>query len=272
MTEPNEGDLRAARGGDRAAFERMIAPYHDRLRALTYRSLGHREDAADAAQETLLRAFAQLATFRAEASFATWLFRIATNVCLDALRHRGRWRTDAQPMTRDECLTPASALHRDLAATVHDPSFVFEAREHIAFCFTCVARSLEPEAEMALVLSDVFDMDNRQAAALLGVTESVFRHRLSAARNEMQHVFDGLCALVTKAGVCYQCKELRDYAREGHRGGEIPPLGEREDPPESRWRRRLTVVKDAPPEGGRSRALHDLLSTWIGRHAVAAKP
>jgi len=67
-------------------------------------------------------------------------------------------------------------LHGELFAAVSDPSFAFDVHEHIAFCFTCVARSLTPEMEIAIVLSELFDLGNREAAASVGVTESVFRH------------------------------------------------------------------------------------------------
>jgi RNA polymerase sigma-70 factor (ECF subfamily) len=265
----NEVDLQSARAGDRQAFERLVQPHMDRLRALTYRVLGHPEDAADVVQETLLRAFRQLDGFRGEASFSTWLSHIATNLCLDMLRSRGRWRVEAQPMAKDDCLEQKSPLHGELESTMSDASFVFDVHEHIAFCFTCVARTLDPHMEVALVLCDVFGLGNGEAAALIGVTEAVHRHRLAAARAQMQSAFDGLCALVNKSGVCYQCAELRDSSPASRRGPEVPALGGTGDPPEERWKLRLSVVKDADLAGGRSRPLHDLLFRWIGANARA---
>jgi RNA polymerase sigma-70 factor (ECF subfamily) len=256
-------DLEAAKSGDRHAFDRLVAPHLDRLRAVTYRMLGHPEEAADVVQETLLRAFSRLSTFRGESSFSTWLIGIATHLSLDALRARGRWRVDAQPMSRDDCMTQGSALHGEIAGAFADPAFSFDVHEHIAFCFTCVARSLDADMQASLMLADVLDLPNQEAAALLGVTESVHRHRLSDARARMQTAFEGLCTLVSKTGVCYQCKELRDGAREDGRGPAVPSLAT--EP----WKRRLTIVKEANLEGGHARALHDVLFRWIAAHARA---
>jgi RNA polymerase sigma-70 factor (ECF subfamily) len=268
LVEEQRADLRSAQQGDSRAFERLVKPHTETLRALTYRLVGHPEDAADISQETLARAFQQVSTFRGEASFSTWLLAIATHLCLDHLRARGRWRVDAQPLAKDDCVAGASPLHGELFAAVSDPSFAFDVHEHIAFCFTCVARSLTPEMEIAIVLSELFDLGNREAAASVGVTESVFRHQLSSARKQMQDGFDGLCVLVSKTGACYQCKELRDLAPAPRRGPEPPSLGAPSDPTEERWRRRLTIVRDANLEGGASRALHDLLFRWISANAT----
>jgi RNA polymerase sigma-70 factor (ECF subfamily) len=202
---------------------------------------------------------------RGDAALSTWLLHIATNQCLDLLRQRGRWRVEAQPMAKNDCFAGESSLHGELMATLRDPGFAFDAREHIAFCFTCVARTLDAETQVALVLSDLFDVDNREAAAILGLNESAYRHRLADGRARMQAAFEGLCALVSKTGTCYQCSELRDLTPEERRGPEVPSLGG----PDERWHRRLTLAKEADLEEGRSRALHDLLFKWIDTHGRA---
>ncbi len=264
-----EGDLRAAQGGDARAFERLVAPHAGKLRALTYRLVGNPDDAADLSQEALVRAFQPVRGFRFESSFSTWLLSIATHLSLDHLRARARWRVDAQPLAKEDCVARRSSLHLDLMTTVSDPSFAFDVSEHIAFCFTCVGRSLSPEMELALVLCEVFDLSNADGATALGVTESVFRHHLAAARKQMQTAFEGLCALVNKTGVCHQCRELRDITPEARRGSAPPVLGTAGEPADERWRRRLTVVREANLEAGRSRELHDLLFRWIAAHATA---
>ena len=265
---PDDADLRDAMGGDGRAFERLIAPHERKLRALTVRLVGHPDDAADLRQEALVRAFQKLSTFRGDSSFSTWLLSIATHVCLDHLRARARWRVDAQPLAKDDCMAGVSPLHRELDAVTSDPGFHFDVREHIAFCFTCVARSLTADMEIALVLSDVFDFKDAESAALLGVTESVFRHDLSAARRHMQDAFDGLCALVNKTGTCYQCRELRDSTSEPRRGPEPPSASDLSGTSDERWRKRLAIVRDGNLEDGRTRALHDLLFRWIAQHAT----
>ncbi|MEM7152312.1 MAG: RNA polymerase sigma factor [Myxococcota bacterium] len=252
--EPAESPERiaAAKAGDAGAFDALVRPLLPRLEAFAYRMLTDREDAAEAVQDALLKAHQGLPRFRGEARFGTWVFTILTRVCVDQLRARKRWRWDAQAHTRADPDTSHDAVLEQLRAADGG----FEAREHIAFCFSCVSRSLPPEEAAAILLREVFGYGNREAAKICGVSESVLRHRLSAGRVAMQDAFEGLCGLVSKAGVCYQCKGLRDRTPGPQQGEALPNLsGEREDS----FRRRLTIVREADLEQGRAAALHRLM-------------
>ena len=146
--------------------------------------------------------------------------------------------------------------------TLARPGAVYDAREHLAFCFSCVGRSLSPEEAAALLLREVFEFSNKDAASICGVSESVLRHRLSAARHAMQDAFDGLCGLVAKTGVCHQCKGLRDNAPAENRGPEVPTMPEDRD---ARWRVRLQVVREADLLDGTAAELHRLMFRAVAR-------
>lgn len=261
-----EQDLIAsAKGGDQRSFEKLLTPHLSTVRAVVFRMIGHPDDAADLAQETQLRAFSRLDTFRGESSFGTWLVSIATHACLDHLRKETRWRPYSQKYAEQECHGTPELL-QEVHDTVSDPAFAFDVHEHIAFCFTCVARSLPPEQEAAIILREICDYSNRDAAKILDITESVLRHHLAAGREAMKETYEGLCSLVNKQGVCYQCSGFRNITAEGRKGPEVQPFlpegtaaGEQVDATESRFRLRLRVVREHEFAGGASERLHDLI-------------
>lgn len=242
----------AAQAGHEGAFDALVRPLLPRLRSFALRMVAHPEDAQELVQDALLKAHQRLGSFRGDARFTTWVFSILTRCCLDHLRQRRRWRWDAQAHTRDDPEAP----HTEVRAALAEPGSQFDAREHIAFCFSCVTRSLSPEEAAALLLREVFGYGNREAADICGVSESVLRHRLSAARQAMRDAFENLCGLVNKSGVCHQCAGLRDNAPPDQRGEPIPTLPSDGD---QRWRVRLNIVRDADLVNGTSHKLHELM-------------
>jgi RNA polymerase sigma-70 factor, ECF subfamily len=210
---------------DVAALEEALPAVLPRLRALAGRIVGHPDQADDVLQDALVRATKAIGGFRGEASLETWLFSITTRVAIDHLRARRRFRTQVMV---DAC---GDAGREALLGIFEDSSVAFDVHEHIAFCFGCIGRTLDPEENAAIVLREVLTLPNQECAAVLGVTESVFRHRLSAARAKMEREYEGLCALVNKEGACHQCRTLREVAPEGRRGPSLPvfplPFAER---------------------------------------------
>lgn len=241
--------VESARGGDHAAFEKLTRAALPTLRGLIRRLVGHPDDTDDLVQDTLLKCFTALDSFRGDSAFGTWLCAIGTRTALDFLRSRKRWRVQAQIIYAQACLA-SEALQVEIGGAVAAPEFSYDAREHIAYCFTCVGRSLPPEEFAALVLRDLLDLSNDEAAEALGLSTSVLRHHLSAARTGMQQSFEGLCSLVNKDGVCYQCKGLRDFMPAGKRGPQIPAIPD--------FDARIAIVRRADLDRGVSRAMHDV--------------
>jgi RNA polymerase sigma-70 factor (ECF subfamily) len=256
--------VKAATSGDRDAFERLVAPHLGTLRGFVHRMIGHPDDAADLVQESLLRAFAAIGQFRRGARFSTWLCSIAANACIDHLRKEKAWRPYAQAYAEQECAATPE-LRQEILNLVADPGFSFDAHEHIAACFTCVARTLPPVQEAALVLREIFEYSNQEAADALGVTEPVLRNHLAAARASMIDVYEGLCALVNKQGICHQCAGFQNLAAPGRKGPPVEPLGAPGEGAEERFRVRLAIVRDKPFADGVSKNLHDLIFARLRR-------
>ena len=250
-TSPEQGDLvLRAIAGDQHAFEALLLESRPRLAAVIRRMVGHPEDCADLVQDSIVRAWETLPTFRGDSTFGTWLCAIGVRKAIDHLRRQKRWRVEAQVVCANECFG-SPELQAQVFGALSDPAFVYDVEEHIAFCFTCVGRSLPPEEQAALVLREVLGMTAREAARALEISESVLRHRLASARRAMEQNFDGLCSLVGKQGVCYQCKGLRDATPPSRQGREPVRLVDLDQ--------RIEIVSRADPDAGASQALHDLL-------------
>src|ERR1700678_583680 len=180
-----------ARQGASLAFGSLLEPWRKPLFGYIYRMVMLRQDAEDLLQDVLVRVLEGIRTYRGEARFKSWLFGIATHVCLDHLRSKKRWRVEAQLLAEAETIgDPAKSAA--LRSLMQQPGFSYEIREHIAFCFSCIARTLAPEEQAALMLKEVLGFTAEEAAGILGVSEPVFRHRLSAARAQMIGDYDGL--------------------------------------------------------------------------------
>lgn len=192
------------------------------------------------------------ATFAGKLSSPPGCSASCTDAAIDALRSRKRWRAHAQAFAREDPEAP----HQEVLAELGKSSARFEAREHLAFCFSCVGRSLEPEIAASILLREVFGYTNREAANICEVSESLFRHRLAAGRASMRETFQGLCGLVAKDGVCHQCSGLRAASPPSQRGRELPVLS---DDPDQGWKERLEHVRDADLENGTSKVLHELM-------------
>ena len=260
--EPDEESrlVERARHGDRDAFGSLVEPWRKTLFGYIYRMVTLRQDAEDLLQDVLVRVLENIREYRGEARFKSWLFGIATHVCLDHLRNRKRWRVEAQLIGEKETTEQPEQLG-NLRELMSSPGFTYEIREHIAFCFSCISRSLEPEEQAALMLREVLEFTAEEAAAILRVSEPVFRHRLSDARAKMTSAFDGLCALINKTGVCYQCRGLREIAGAQNRGPDLVQIEVAPGiavTPESLLDARAAIVRSADLEGGTTRAMHDL--------------
>ena len=252
--------IEKAREGDSIAIGSLVEPWRKPLFGYIYRMVMLRQDAEDLLQDVLVRVLEGIRTYRGEARFKSWLFGIATHVCLDHLRAKKRWRVEAQLIGEQESKANPESLE-NLQNLMQQPEFSFEIREHIAFCFSCIARTLPPEEQAAVMLKEVLGFTSGEAAGILAVSEPVFRHRLSSARAKMTQDYEGLCALINKSGLCYQCSGLRAVAPEGHRG---PDLVQIEVAPgvamnaENLFDARLAIVREADLATGRSKVLHDV--------------
>ncbi len=154
-----------ARHGDQNAFDLLLEPWRKPLFGYIYRMVTLRQDAEDLLQDVLVRVLENIREYRGEARFKSWVFGIATHVCLDHLRKRKRWRVEAQSLGEQETTADPDKIER-LAGLMHQPEFRYEIREHITFCFSCISRTLPPEEQAALILKEVLGFTSEEAAKI----------------------------------------------------------------------------------------------------------
>jgi RNA polymerase sigma-70 factor (ECF subfamily) len=149
-------DLAAARGGDEAAFGRLVTRHRAGLLAHCYRMLGSAQDAEDALQDALLRAWRGLPRFEGRSSLRSWLYSVATNVCLRALERRRRriLPPDAEAAVETLWLEPFpdAGLPSDERAS---PEARYEERESVELAFVAALQHLPPRQRAVLLLRDV---------------------------------------------------------------------------------------------------------------------
>jgi RNA polymerase sigma-70 factor (ECF subfamily) len=175
--EGNDTDaVRAAQGGDAAAFAALVKRHQQRALAVAIGILRHGEDARDACQEAFLRAFRGLDRFDHEAQFSTWLYRIVVNVCLDRLRAKS-----AGVVALD-----------DVAATLagdDDPSRAVDGHQ-LGDRITAALDQLSEKHRTALVLREVQGLSYQEIAEAMHCSIGTVMSRLFHARKRMQQLLE----------------------------------------------------------------------------------
>ena len=170
----------SARKGDQDAFAELVRLYEKKVFALTTRMCKNPEDAAEAAQEAFLAAWQGLPNFRGDAAFSTWLYRLASNACIDLLRREGRHQSAAGPSFNDEetglevtdtAPTPAETLERK------------ELRQQIELGL----QSLSTEHRQVLILREIHQLSYDEISRILKLDTGTVKSRISRGRRQLRN-------------------------------------------------------------------------------------
>ncbi len=184
--------VEAAKGGDETAFRELIEPLARELGAYAYRMLGAFQDAEDALQETRIKAWRYLSTYEPHASFRAWVYRIATNTCLDMLRKEQRRVLPQDVGPSVEPGPPATEMRSDipwlepypdaLLPVGADPEATLRLHESVRLALVRAMQLLPARQRAALVLHDVLDFGVDEIAAMLETTSAAINSALQRAR------------------------------------------------------------------------------------------
>jgi RNA polymerase sigma-70 factor (TIGR02960 family) len=178
-----------ARAGDGEAFQELVEPHRRELLVHCYRMLGAYQDAEDALQDTLLAAWHGFGGYEGRASLRTWLYRIATNRCLNALRSAARRPAKAWDVPGAEPPEPTGlgevAWLEPFPDSRLGPEARYEQTESISLAFVTALQTLPPRQLAVLILRDVLDFPAAEVATMLGTTTDAVKSALKRARTTL---------------------------------------------------------------------------------------
>jgi RNA polymerase sigma-70 factor, ECF subfamily len=262
-----EGLLEQARAGDEFAFARLVEPHRAGLLAHCYRMLGSLHDAEDALQDALLRAWRGIARMEGRSALRTWLHRIATNTCLDAIARRprrvlpvdygpevsAREHESARPLSRSIWIEPISDSELGIEDGREGPEARYERRESIELAFIAALQHLPPRQRAVLILRDVLSFSARETAACLDITVAsanglLHRARATAEERLPEHSQQSTLRELGDDGVARLVRNFTDAFERG----DVPAILEllTDDatfamPPYPGWRRGREAVGDS---------------------------
>lgn len=185
QVEPAEADLiQRVLNGQEEAFRELVRPYEHALFMTTQAILKNEADAEDAAQDAVLKAFTNLARFRGDSKFSTWLIRIATNESLIKLR-KDRHQKLHEPLDQQPKDEEGNYIPRDFADWREIPSEALQKKE-LRQALSAALASLTPKHREVFVLRDVQHFSIAETAELLGIRKSAVKTRLMRARLQMR--------------------------------------------------------------------------------------
>ena len=190
--------LEAAQQGDEAAFGRIIEGRRRELHAHCYRMLGSVQDAEDALQDAMLRAWRGLPRFEGRSSLRSWLYRIATNACLDTIGKRPKrvlpvdyapvadpQDGPGQPVVETVWVEPYADEILEIEDGYDAPDASYEQREAVELAFVAALQNLPPNQRAALIMREVLGFSAKETAESLDTTTASVNSALQRARKTM---------------------------------------------------------------------------------------
>lgn len=181
-----------SKAGDIEAFEELIEAYQKKIFSFAYRIIGNYEDAADMAQEALIRIYKSIGGFKEQSSFSTWIYRITTNVCLDEIRRR---KSKKEYSLDEEVQMDDGQLKRQVMSDDPGPEEVFEKEELRSIVKNAIDK-LPEEQKVVITLRDIQGLSYDEIAEVLDCPGGTVKSRISRARQALKKVLSSKLELL----------------------------------------------------------------------------
>lgn len=172
------------KSGDRDAFNTLINIYQVKIINIAFRMLSSQEDALDAAQETFIKVYKGINSFKGTSSFSTWIYRICTNVCNDILRKRMK---SLGHISLDDDDGDDEAPKTDIADTSPTPEQAYELSERQKLVQEGINK-LSDEYKKVIILYDIEGLSYEDISKILGCPIGTIKSRLNRARNNLKKI------------------------------------------------------------------------------------
>lgn len=189
-------------------YKKEFTSFQNQLKSYVYRLVAHRQETEDIVQDTYIRAFDNIASFKGNSSFKTWVFAIATNLTKDNLRARERWGEDWMDLVRDAHVANPALFAKKKEIIDNSPTCKFVLSEHLNYCFNCTSKTLLLKQQICLWLKEVYGFRISEIMLIVDLSEGKVKHAIADAREAMGRIFEKKCVLVNKKGTCSQCTGL----------------------------------------------------------------
>lgn len=239
-----EDDVALARGGDRAALERVVRGVQKQVYGIAIRFLWHPQDAEDASQEILVRVVTSLAGFRGESAFSTWVYRVACNFLLNLKRQRMEERALSFEAFAAEL---EQGLDQAVGPAREEPERALLLQEVKIGCTLAMLLCLDRGHRLAYILGEILELEHHEAAEVLEIDPATYRKRVSRARSRINSLMLQRCGLVDANNRCRCSRKLSCAIDRGH-----------VDPQHLLFAGSLEVARAFPTVLAEIRALEDL--------------
>ena len=178
--------VKKAQKGDHKAFEQLMEEHFKKIYNIAYRMTGNPDDASDMTQEVMIKLFRNIGSFKGDSKFSTWVYRVATNTCLDELK---KGRRHSHTSLNTEYDTGNGEITYEVEDTSPTPEEMTEKKELRSMVADAVQR-LSPGHRAAIILRDIKGFSYDEIAKILNCSEGTVKSRISRARASLKEVLE----------------------------------------------------------------------------------